>query len=51
MQEMTGEAEFVKIALNKVTGGGEVEMYVKTLTGKTIYINCDPSITTITELK
>ena len=51
MEEATGEAAFVKIALNKAGAGGEVEMFVKTLTGKTITIYCDPLCTTVSDLK
>ena len=41
------EPEFVKIPLNVVTKkaqyfGGSMEIYVKTLTGKTVYLDVDP---------
>ena len=37
--------------MNKAANGQIVEVYVKTLTGKTITLNVDPFSTTIEELK
>ena len=51
MVENSGEPHFVKIALNKAANGQIVEVYVKTLTGKTITLNVDPFSTTIEEIK
>ena len=44
VEEQTGEAQLVRIALNRV-GGGEGHFFVKTLTGKTLEIDYDPEYT------
>ena len=51
MTENSGEPQFVKIAMNKAANGGDAEVFVKTLTGKTITLFVDPVSTTIEELK
>ena len=52
MEENTGEAQFVKIALNRSADCvGKREMFIKMLTGKKITVDIDPSFTTIEALK
>lgn len=50
MEETTGEPQLVKIALNKAIGG-EAEIYVKTLTGKTITLFLCLSASSIADVK
>ena len=51
-QKSTGQPKLVKIALTKANHGeGEVEIYVKTLTGKTITCFAECTSTTIEDLK
>lgn len=47
MQGQTEQPEFIKIPLNKASfsTGGSMEIYVKTLTGKTITLMCDSTDT------
>ena len=52
MQKNTGQPKLVKIAFTKANNGdGEVEFYVKTLTGKTMTFHADCESTTIEDLK
>lgn len=45
MTDNSGEPQFVKIPLNQVFKGGGMLIIVKTLTGKTLEINVEPSDT------
>lgn len=52
MQDNSQEPEFVKVAMNAANNGGNAELYVKTLTGKTITIGgLNLATTTIHDLK
>ena len=46
-----GEAQLVKISLNKRAGMGPVQLFVRTLTGKTITCSLDVTTSTVQDLK
>lgn len=50
VEQNTGEMQLVKISMNKAATG-EIEFFVKTLTGKTINLYADPISTTIENIK
>ena len=51
MTENNGESQFIKIAMNMAANGKNTEIYVKTLTGKTITLNVDLASDTIENVK
>ena len=51
MQKNIDEPQFVRVAMNMAAGNGSCQIYVRTLTGKTITVDTDPRIDTIEDLK
>ena len=51
MQEHSGEAQLVKIAFTSSSSSGNVEIYIKTLTGKTITLDVNLTTDTIEDIK